>query len=94
MRSNKGNLSRGRERRGADNQLVVDAGVFLVWVVLCATVLWLETWCGFALGWLTAMAGDVTRAAAGTMTASAAIRRLNEVITSVCSGWVVRARAG
>jgi hypothetical protein len=28
------------------------------------------------------------------MKASAAIRRLNEVITSVCSGCVVRARTG
>jgi hypothetical protein len=32
------------------------------------------------------MTGDATTAAAGRIMASAAIRRLNEVITSVCSG--------
>jgi hypothetical protein len=32
------------------------------------------------------MTGDVTRAATGTTNASATIRRLNEVITSMCSG--------
>jgi hypothetical protein len=34
------------------------------------------------------MTGDATRAAAGRTKASAAIRRLNEEFTSVCSGWV------
>jgi hypothetical protein len=44
-------------------------------------------WVVFAvLVWLAAMTGDATRAAAGRRIASAAIRRLNEVITSVCSG--------
>jgi hypothetical protein len=54
----------------------------LAWVVLCALALWTDTWCGLVLVWLAAMTGDVIRAAAGRMNASAAIRRLNEVITS------------
>ena len=41
--------------------------------------------------WLAAMTGDATKAAAGRTNASATIRRLNEVITSVCSERVVRA---
>ena len=62
----------------------------MVWVVLCATVLWIGAtwWVLVVLVWLAAMTGDVTRAAAGTMNASAAIRRLNEDVTSVCSGRV------
>ncbi len=35
------------------------------------------------------MTGEATRAATGRTKASAAMRRLNEVITSVGSGWVV-----
>jgi hypothetical protein len=50
--------------------------------------LWIETWCGFVLAWLAAMTGDATSAAAGRTKASAAIRRLNEEFTSICSGWV------
>jgi hypothetical protein len=44
-----------------------------------------DVWFDFALWWFAAITGVVTRAVAGTMTANAAIRRLNEVITSVCS---------
>lgn len=56
--------------------------VFLAWWVLWALALWTDAWC-FALVWLAAMTGDVTRAAAGTTNASATIRRLNEVIKGV-----------
>jgi len=58
----------------------------LAWLVLWAAALWTETWCDLALAGVAAMTGEVTRAAAGSRIASAAIRRLNEVITSVCSG--------
>jgi hypothetical protein len=62
----------------------------LAWVVLWMAALWTDTWCGFALAGVAAMTGEVTRAAAGSRIASAAIRRLNEVITSVCSGGGLR----
>jgi uncharacterized membrane protein YjjP (DUF1212 family) len=52
---------------------------------LCMLVLWTDEWWDFALACVAAMTGDATRAAAGRTKASAAIRRLNEVITSVCS---------
>ncbi len=38
------------------------------------------------------MTGDVIRAAAGRMNANAAIRRLNEDITSMCSRYVNEGR--
>jgi hypothetical protein len=58
----------------------------LEWEFLWLLTLWTDVWCVFDLVWLEAMAGDTTRAAAGRKNANAAIRRLNEVITSVCSG--------
>ena len=53
--------------------------------VLCVLVLWVEVWCG-ALVCVAAMTGDAAKARAGGTKANAAIRRLNEVITSGCSG--------
>ena len=50
---------------------------------LCRLALCTDVWC--VLVWVAAMTGDATRAAAGRTKASAAIRRLNEVFTSVCS---------
>lgn len=75
----------------ATNQLAVGVVVFLA---LWALALWTVVWWVLALAWVAAMTGDVTRAAAGRTTASVAIVRLNEVITSVCSEWVVKAQAG
>lgn len=60
---------------------------------MCDLALWVE-WCFVgvvvveveASGWLAAMTGAATKAAAGRTNASAAIRRLYEVVTSGCSG--------
>jgi hypothetical protein len=64
---------------------------FFVWVVvLCTTlVLWTAVVrCVTVLVLVAAIAGDPARATTGRMKAVAAIRRLNEVITSRCSGEV------
>ena len=57
--------------------------VVAFWLCTLCEALWTDEWC-LALLW--AMAGDATRAATGRTKASVAIRRLNEVITSTCSG--------
>ena len=59
--------------------------VFLLWD-LWALALWTDRWWDFVLVWLAARTGVVTRAAAGSTTASVAIRRLNERVTSGNSG--------
>jgi len=70
---------------GKANQLLIVATDFLL-CDLCVPALWIDTWWVFDLAWFAAMTGVVTRAVTGTTNVSAAIRRLNEVITSVCSG--------
>lgn len=84
-------LPRKRERPIQATQLAAGAAAFLP-CDLCMLVLWTEVWWDFDLAWLAAMTGDATSAAAGRTKTSAAIRRLNEEFTSICSGGVEGAR--